>query len=467
MMDVIPTQASHSLEYHITPEVGLMNDPNGLVYFHGEYHVFFQWNPTGLTHTNKHWGHVVSQDMLHWQRLPAALSPSKPYDKDGIYSGSAVVHDDILYLFYTGNVVKEDGCKESYQCLATSTDGRTFIKHGCLFPHPEGYTRHVRDPKVWQADDFFWMLVGAQTVSEIGTVLLYRSKNLFNWEFMGPFGENLPVTLGYMWECPDYLYFEETDVLLFCPQGLMQESHHFANIHQSGYFTGRLTTTGHFKKSAEAFQELDAGFEFYAPQTFQHQGRTIMYGWMGFMSPEQESALPTVYDNWVHTLTIPRVLKIENQQVIQQPVPEMMQLRSAYGSVDERLTEDKEFHFDQSAFELDLFFEKTPTEFCLALVSGFVLRYDAQNYHLILERKNWLNQQIELRVGELNEGLTHLQLFVDGSSVEIFANHGHLVFSARYFMKDGQSKQRTVRIEGERLAIHWHSYLLDTEAFMM
>ena len=118
----------NQMTYHIAPHQGLINDPNGLVYFKGRHHVFFQWNQTGVTHSNKSWGHVSTTDFVNWQTHPPALEPVDEFDRDGCYSGSAVVHDNSLYLFYTGNLRGENNERITTQCLAISEDGIHFTK---------------------------------------------------------------------------------------------------------------------------------------------------------------------------------------------------------------------------------------------------------------------------------------------------------------------------------------------------
>lgn len=161
----------YRLTFHLTPPVGLMNDPNGLVYFKDKYHVFFQWNPFGTKHTFKAWGHFSSEDFIQWEEHPPALVPSEWYEKDGCYSGSALTHQGKLYLFYTGNVRTNNGGRESYQCLAVSEDGIHFEKQGPVIELPKGYTSDFRDPKVWREKDRWYLVVGAQTESLEG--LLY------------------------------------------------------------------------------------------------------------------------------------------------------------------------------------------------------------------------------------------------------------------------------------------------------
>src|SRR5699024_9622562 len=249
-------QEELGVSYHIRPPYGLLNDPNGLVQFKGSYHVFYQWNPHGTIHETKSWGHVVSNDLVRWRTLPPALEPSEWYDKDGCYSGSAVIHGEELLLFYTGTVKQKEGDKKSYQCMASSIDGIHFTKKGPLFEHPPGYTRHVRDPKVWQDEEgIWWMVVGAQTEGMIGAVLVYSSKDLETWEARGPLMKE-PLALGYMWECPDILLFPDKDILLFSPQGLEPEGDFYHNIFQSGYLSGHLDKDGLFEVGGSPFREL-------------------------------------------------------------------------------------------------------------------------------------------------------------------------------------------------------------------
>ena len=115
--------------YHITPEKGWMNDPNGLVEYNGVYHVFYQADPEHLINENIGWGHKISSDLLHWEECQPALLPDQSYDRDGCFTGSAVIKDDKMYLLYTGHVNQESGYIET-QNLAVSKDGIHFEKYG-------------------------------------------------------------------------------------------------------------------------------------------------------------------------------------------------------------------------------------------------------------------------------------------------------------------------------------------------
>lgn len=447
MLDGKVKASEFPLLFHITPEEGLLNDPNGLVKFQGNYHVFYQLNPFGTVHKNKCWGHVVSPDMIHWKRLPIALAPSEHYDKDGVYSGSAIVKDGKLYLFYTGNVIVSEEERKSYQCAAVSSDGITFEKLGPVIEHPLGYTRHVRDPKVWQEEDgSYWMILGAQTKALTGDTLLYRSDDLLHWESYGSLLQDKPE-LGYMWECPDLLKFNEADCLLFSPQGLPAEEKCFLNTNQTGYLVGKFTPADRFVSSS-LFQELDHGFEFYAPQTFREGERIILYGWAAAMPESNEQSLPTIKEGWVHALTIPREMALVDGQLLQKPAAELKQLRVEGEESTFRLGQAAEYRkvLVQPYTELSITFSQTAKDFVVNISDAFYLKHQSNEREIIIERVNWATGQVEQRFGSYGDSLTDLTIFLDGSMIEIFINGGRLVFTSRYFVS---GSQRELIISGE------------------
>ncbi|PLR84876.1 glycoside hydrolase family 32 protein [Bacillus sp. V33-4] len=427
----------HRLTYHLMPPVGLLNDPNGLIQYKGVYHVFYQWNPFDVGHGAKFWGHYTSEDLVHWREEPIALAPSEWYEKNGCYSGSAIKHGNKLILFYTGNVKDEHDQRQTYQCMAVSRDGIHFDKKGLVIELPQGYTAHFRDPKVWKKDDMWYMILGAQTLSEQGAAVLFSSNDLNEWKHLGIIagsGMNGLSEFGYMWECPDLFELDGKDVLLVSPQGLEPEGNLFNNLFQSGYFIGSLDY------AAPAFQhgtftELDRGFDFYAPQTMlDAKGRRIMYGWMG-MTDENEPFQPTVDHQWIHALTLPRELKLKNDKLIQQPVEELQLLRNQpVTHLDAEIHGDVAFdEIGGRSVELILNFKKFEAEtFKIKLRNNSTLVYHTGSKQLILERKNFKDGTIEQRACHLDT-LCKLQIFLDTSSIEIFVNDGEEVFTARYF----------------------------------
>ncbi|CEG29351.1 glycoside hydrolase family 32 protein [Bacillus sp. B-jedd] len=428
----------YRLAYHLMPPVGLLNDPNGLVQFNGVYHVFYQWNPFETAHGAKFWGHYSSKDMINWREEPVALVPSEWYEKNGCYSGSAIEWEGKLYLFYTGNVKLEDGTRETYQCLAISTDGIHFEKFGPVLNLPEGYTAHFRDPKVWRADGRFYMILGAQTLEEKGAAALFVSDDLYNWLPAGRVagaGMNGLGEFGYMWECPDLIHLDGKDVLLVSPQGLEPSGYLYNNIFQSGYFTGRLDgTSAQFEHGP--FTELDRGFDFYAPQTFLADGgRTILYAWMG-ITDEAEAYQPTVEKGWVHALTIPRVLSLKGDKLFQAPVEEMKMLRKDEMIIQNAKTaEITGLNGKAAELLLDTILVGAG-DFTIRFRNEAELCYDADKREMSLQRRNFRTGNPETRTCKLAE-LNSLHIFMDHSSLEIFINGGEEVFTARYFPNPG------------------------------
>lgn len=430
--------------YHISPKSGLLNDPNGLIQFNDQYHIFYQWNPFACDHSQKFWGHYISDDLVHWRELSPALAPDAEYDANGCYSGSAIVHNDELYLFYTGNL--KYGANQQYrastQCLAKSKNGIDFEKIGIVIDgQPAGYTAHFRDPKIWQSGETFFAVIGGQTEALQGQVLLYRSDNLIEWQFVGaiagsgiaPFDD-----FGYMWECPDLFQLNQHWVMLASPQGLKPQGMKYQNIYQSGYLIGGLNLDrAHF--TAQHFEELDRGFEFYAPQSFSdNRGRRIMLAWMGLPEENQQ---PTLEYHWLHQMTLPRELTLHNNKLYQNPVPELTALRQSH-ITHQNVVFDGTLSFNGVAgdcYELRTEFINLQSDLSLKLRSNgtdqyTLLHIDPRQKIITLDRNQAGSGAGGIRQCQI-ESVHSLELviYMDKSSVEIFINQGVEVFSARIF----------------------------------
>ncbi|MFD2923523.1 glycoside hydrolase family 32 protein [Halobacillus naozhouensis] len=436
-------QDHYRLNYHHMPPAGLLSDPNGLIQWNGVFHLFYQWMPFHTGHGEKFWGHCTSKDFVNWEQQPIALTPSSWFDKDGCYSGSAVVHDDKMYLFYTGNVVNEQGEGETYQCMAVSDDGIHFDKKGPVIHLPEGYTSDFRDPKVWEKEGSWYMVIGAQSKKRHGKAVLFRSEDLTHWELVGNITgsyEQKLGELGYMWECPDFFELEGQGVLIVSPQGLKANGMAYNNRYQSGYFTGTLDYNRGDFTHAE-FKELDRGFEFYAPQTtLDEKGRRILFGWMGV--PEQyEEAHPTIENRWIHCLTIPRELEWEGNQIVQKPLEELKEMRESV-----LLHSDITIENDQkgirgvggNSVEIQLEFENIEEQFALELFHYAAFSYQKKDGILTLSRPHLEDKsKTEFRRVKLDGELSQLRLFIDHSTLEVFVNGGEEVFTSRIFPQKG------------------------------
>ena len=303
-------------KFHVTGGDGWINDPNGLVLFKGRYHAFYQHYPYDVHWGPMHWGHVVSNDLLHWERLPIALYPGDEGDKNGCFSGSAIVWKDKLWVMYTGFTENNGGeTIRQLQCLASSTDGIHFTKHGVVIGEAELPAAYCpwdfRDPKIWRKDDSFWCAVAARARDGKGRILLYRSQDLFSWEFVNDlFGED---SLGVMIECPDYI--EEKGILLCGEQFQPKEGNLHLNIHTTRWYSGSINyETGRFETKNRGI--VDYGFDFYAPQTFAYDG--AMMGWLQMW----ERTIPSEKYGFAGMLTIARKIQVVNDELYQTPIIE-------------------------------------------------------------------------------------------------------------------------------------------------
>ncbi|MBN9654441.1 sucrose-6-phosphate hydrolase [Halobacillus sp. GSS1] len=428
----------YRLHYHIMPPVGLLNDPNGWIQWNGTYHLFYQWMPFKTGHGAKFWGHYSSEDLVNWKHEDIALTPSEWFEKNGCYSGSAIEKNGELYAFYTGNVKDEAGNRESYQCLAVSKDGIHFDKKGPVVHMPEGYTAHFRDPKVWEQDGSYFMVVGAQTEALKGAVALLRSEDLREWTHIGVLaggGEGRLAQFGYMFECPDLFELGGVDVLVFSPQGLEPEGMKYQNVYQAGYVVGAFNSKNGSYEHGD-FYELDHGFDFYAPQTTEDEhGRRILFGWMS-VPDQDEQEHPTVKHQWLHNMTLPRELKLMDGRVYQTPVVELEGLRKDDGVEREVVLTQETLEVDGvkgKAVELKLEdIDVSEGWFALEVGGAARLVYSREQRIFTLERESYVNGVVEKRQTEVAD-LKDMHVFIDTSSVEVFVNGGAHVFTARFY----------------------------------
>lgn len=444
--------------FHIAPRCGWCNDPNGMSYFQGAYHVFYQYYPYEPKWGPMHWAHVSSKDLVRWQREPVALFPDQPYDADGCFSGCGIEKDGALYLLYTGHVdvVKKPGQpdRSETQNLAVSRDGRAFekIAQNPVIKLPEtvstGEDHHFRDPKVWQHGDCYYAVVGAQTEENVGQVLLFESQDLKDWTFRQVMAK-AEGNQGFMWECPNFAEFDGQEALILSPQGVKPEGRRYLNLHQSVAMSGKLDYASGIFTHGD-FELLDYGFDFYAPQVMQTpDGRCLMIGWLAMW----ESAMPEQADGWAGMMTIPRELHYRNHQVVSVPARELADLRrTKHEQPDRDLQEKTSFaEWSLETGELCADFDLTDAK-GLAVHFGdgtdenVVLRIDKESGTVCLSRKSAAMGREESRWAKLPSGQEKLSLRVyqDRSSLEIFLNDGEAVMSTRFYPRSGK---RVIAIE--------------------
>jgi beta-fructofuranosidase len=429
------TEGRFRLGHHLMPPVGWLNDPNGLCWYKGKYHVFFQYAPFDVEGGLKFWGHYTSEDMIDWKYEGTALYPDSSYDCHGVYSGSALVDDGKLHLFFTGNV-KIDGDydyinegRETSTLHVESEDGIHFSNKEEVISfseYPEEFTCHIRDPKVWKENGKYFMVLGGRLKGDKGAVLVYESGDLKEWKLLRTI--TTPEVFGYMWECPDYFELDGEKILSVSPQGLTREEFRFQNIYQSGYFI--LKEDG--SVDVKDFREWDMGFDFYAPQTFTDvQGRRILIGWMGMPDADEEYVNKTIEEGWQHCLTVPRELKLKDGKILQYPVKELENLRK----------EKTVLNDENSAVELrvevnegfDLILEEialTGSSFQISMGGQMLFRYENGTAEIGFPGVTGAGRKV--RKAQINE-LRNIRFLVDTSAAEIYLNDGETVFSTRYY----------------------------------
>ncbi|WP_141430998.1 glycoside hydrolase family 32 protein [Bacillus sp. 03113] len=434
----------YRLGYHIMPPANWLNDPNGLVQFNGEFHAFYQHHPYDENWGPMHWGHVKSKDLVHWEHCPVALAPGDDCDKDGCFSGSAVDNNGELTLIYTGHHVldKEKDIIYQNQNIAVSTDGIHFEKAGenpVIANAPSDSSMHFRDPKVWKHEDHWYMVVGNSTMDKVGRVILYRSLNLRSWEYIGVLAQS-DGTVGYMWECPDFFELDGKSVLLFSPQGMEPEGDSYQNLFQTGSLIGDYDyETNTFAHGS--FTELDHGHDFYAVQTLlDDKGRRIAIGWMDMW----ESNMPTKADGWSGALTIPRVLTLgANQELLMNPVEELKLLRQAehIECTNEIISGSYLVETKEELLEIKAVFnlENSDSETVGLKIRGInqeetIISYDIKKQTLTLDCSNSGKKEDGIRRTALNANeQLHLHIFLDRSSIEVFANEGQKTMTSRIY----------------------------------
>jgi len=410
-------QEPHRPQFHFTAQSGWLNDPNGLVYRNGEYHLFFQHNPFGTQWGNMTWGHALSKDLVHWKQLPEAIRPN---ELGTIFSGSAVVdHDntagfgkDALVCIYTAAGGTNDVSKGQpfTQCLAYSLDGRTFTqyKENPVLPNVRGENR---DPKVlWHERSRQWVMA---LYLDGSAYALYGSPNLKTWSHLST------LELPEASECPDF--FEIALDGKAKKWVFWGASGHY----QVGTFDGKT-----FHPETESIAS-NFGNTAYAAQTYfdAPKNRRIQIAW--FRGSEFPGA------TWNQQMGFPNDLTLRSTpagpRLCFEPVPEIRALRKA------RLKPDQSNHYASESGLLDasLAFQVPDSGTLTLTVNGQTISFDAKTRKLHAGGK-------EAAI-PVDDGKLDLRILGDRASLEIFAQGG--LVSMPLYVKPGEFKP----------GLAWHS----------
>jgi len=447
-------QDKHSEEYrpgyHFTPKANWMNDPNGMVYLNGKYHLFFQYNPDSTVWGPMHWAHAISKDMIHWDEQPIALYP----DSLGtIFSGSAIIDNNntagfgknamvAIFTHHNKKIEDQKTGLHQYQSLAYSLDeGKSWTKYpgNPVLPNPGIWD--FRDPKVmWHPGTGKWVM----TLATKDRITFYTSPNLKNWTKESEFGEKLGAHDG-VWECPDLFPIELNGknhwVLLVSinPGGPNGGS---ATQYFTGDFDGKT-----FTPDSEKQKWMDYGTDNYAGVTFSNTGkRKILMGWMNNWN--YANLVPTTA--WRGATTIPRDLtltKIDDKLYLaSNPVPELRQL--------EKIVYEREGLTGVDSLDISASLKKgkgtkieievdSPGDFSFELGDGnnqkLIVGYQQTTGYFIDRTKagksgfesGFAKKHSSKRIS--NAPHKKLTLYIDAASVELFADEGITVMTDVFF----------------------------------
>lgn len=460
---------------HYTPQRNWMNDPNGLVYFQGRYHLFYQYNPHGNDWGNMSWGHASSADLLHWQEHAVAMPATATEE---IFSGSIVVDRDntsglgsadapALVALYTSAYKAGSGHEAGIQAqsLAYSTDGgaswHAYARNPVLTLQPE--SRNFRDPKVsWYAAGGYWLMT--TVVADAQVVKIYRSRNLIDWEFLSDFGPLGIQKPGMLWEMPDLFPLPLDGDPGNVKWVMIVNVNPWSIAGGSGaqYFVGRFDGTVFTAENVpppdsdpSRYLWLDHGADFYAAGTFAHvpDGRTVAIAWMG--NWDYAAQVPTA--PWRGAMTLPRQLALKTidgtPRLVHAPVDEYARrVQRGHGESFGTVT------VEAASSDLGPRARGTVQDIALAIRpgaarrAGLVVRgsadgtvgtrifYDTAEGALTVDRARSGDTGFSPAFSKqhivylpLEEGTLRLRVVVDRGSVEVFAGGGRAVVTDLIF----------------------------------
>ena len=332
---------------HIRPKQGWINDPNGLCRIDGTYHVFFQYNPDAPVHSNVHWGHVSSSDLIHWDEQPIALRPrTGQIDAAGCWSGCIVDDDGVPTAVYTANPghARDStvGLARSDRALQAWTQSRDPV----IGVPPDLALDEVRDPFLFRIGGQRYAVQGAGQRFGRPMLLLYGCDDLEHWTELDPLLTDEDPIAGELgaaniWECPNLAYLDGQWVLIISIWRWMDQTHELAGVR---YFLGDLVGSGTgWKFKATGGGVLDDGLAFYAPQLMVDGDRTLLWGWAWELGRSEEWISRS---GWAGVLTFPRELYVSDGRLCARPVAELTGLRQ------QRLEWAPDDVLTESAFEV-------------------------------------------------------------------------------------------------------------------
>ena len=465
---------SYREQYHFVPFVNWINDPNGLCWYQGRYHMFYQQNPHSQQWNNMYWGHAVSRDLVHWTHLPIVFEPQEMILEHadryigGAFSGSAVVLEDEVLLYLTRHLAElpDETKVTETQCMTKSRDllrfeaEKTVIDKSAAGQRPEGVSDDFRDPKLLKIGDTWYMVLGSALHGK-AAILLYRSEDMEHWTYYAPL--LIEETEGVRcFECPD---FYELDGKYVAVGAWMCYVDEYGRKQPCRYYVGdweyRQRNTGSKVSRTEegascenGFYEIqnsgwyDFGSSCYAMQSFEHDGRRICIGWISDFYEEHVKVKNGAYGS----MTIPRELHVRENRLCMNPVSEIYSLQ------DELICLESQKEVSLSGIHGNSYLAKLEltgdSDFCLTLGrngESFIelIREDGVTAIRTGENsRNGVRAEETIRTfPAVTKNVRYVEIFVDRRTVEVYLNHGEEAGTRLYY---GSGKNGVFELKAER-----------------
>ncbi|MEY8338123.1 GH32 C-terminal domain-containing protein [Lachnospiraceae bacterium 62-35] len=447
-------------QYHFAPPAGWMNDPNGLCWYRGRYHMFYQYNPHGQEWNNMYWGHAVSRNLVHWTLLPVVLEPQEYLleTKDfrgGAFSGSAWPEEDKVVFALTRNCCKRgEQAPEEIQTVFTSQDMIHFEKESLILNQkPDGAHSDWRDPKIWKAGGKWYLVLGGG-LDGYPAIFFYGSHGdaLGPWKYKGVLLSDREHK-GAGFECPDFFQIGDMCVAVGALFRYTDKNGRYQPIR---YYLGKLRENLQSGEdlNGEAFAitasgMYDFGGNFYAVQSFEGMGRRIAIGWIADFYKEHRVVRNGVYGS----MSIPRELSVRENRLYMKPVKEIYHLK-----------EQKLYEGSKEEVLLDI---PGKTYYCRIEIDG------SSDFSLLLGRElhgtegsssiSLIKAGGPVYVKTVGTGSEHirfysdvvqvqsLEIFVDRRTVEVFLNDGEAAASNVFYSQEENGRLETAFVDPERV----------------
>lgn len=448
----ILTESDYRPAFHFTPPLHWMNDPNGMVYYKGEYHLFYQYNPGGNTWGPMNWGHAVSTDLFNWQDLSIALTP----DNNGtIFSGSAIVDSANTSGFKSGDempivaVFTSAGTHQSQSIAYSNDKGRNWTKYANNPVLQNPGVNDFRDPKVsWYAAQNKWVM----SLAAGNKISFYSSPDLKNWTWESDFGD-LYGAHGGVWECPDLFQIpvEGTNLkkwVLFVSINPGGPNGGSATQYFIGNFDGKTFTIDTNETSW-----VDYGTDNYAGVTYSNipytDGRRIMIGWMSNWN--YAGSVPTT--SWRSTMTVPRVVTlVQKDKGFKLRFNPVVELKNYYNAAiaDQQVSTAIDLTNNEAiksgSYDLSLTANMSSSDSLNIsignLLEKLIIIFDKKSGKVTIDRSksgpinfsNFFKNNIQCNFLNLNDDQKiDVRMLVDKTSIEMFWNNGENVMTALFF----------------------------------